>query len=117
LKLQRVHMHSRLVLLVTLLGSLLFGCSKEAEREHLEIWWFQWDPAQGLQELSADFTAETGIPVQVHAIPISDYQRQVFADFGNPRTSFDIVIGDSQWIGRGATRGLYVDLTDWLPTV
>ena len=110
-------MHSRLVLLVALLGSLFVGCSKEAEREHLEIWWFQWDPAQGLQELSADFTAETGIPVQVHAIPISDYQRQVFADFGNPRTSFDIVIGDSQWIGRGATRELYVELTDWLPTV
>jgi multiple sugar transport system substrate-binding protein len=26
------------------------------------------------------------------------------------------VIGDSQWIGRGATNGLYVELTDWLKT-
>src|SRR5262249_12595997 len=25
--------------------------------------------------------------------------------------------GDSQWIGRGATNGLYEDLTSWLPTV
>lgn len=25
------------------------------------------------------------------------------------------MIGDSQWIGRGATKGLYVELTDWLP--
>lgn len=111
-------MRPRFALLALLLGLLAPSCSKGgAEREHLEIWWFQWDPAQGLQELSAEFTAETGIPVKVHAIPISDYQRQVFADFGNPRTSFDIVIGDSQWIGRGATRGLYVELTDWLPTV
>ena len=28
------------------------------------------------------------------------------------RTRFDIVIGDSQWIGRGATKGLYVELTE-----
>ena len=88
-----------------------------ADREHLEIWWFQWDPAQGLQELGDEFERETGVPVKVHAIPISSYQEQVFLDFGNKQTSFDIVIGDSQWIGRGATDGLYLELTDWLPTV
>jgi multiple sugar transport system substrate-binding protein len=39
----------------------------------------------------------------------------VFLDFGNKQTDFDIVVGDSQWMGRGATRGLYLELTDWLP--
>jgi multiple sugar transport system substrate-binding protein len=51
----------------------------------------------------------------VHQIPWSSYQDQVFLNFSNKQTDFDIVVGDSQWIGRGATNKLYVDLTDWLP--
>ena len=39
----------------------------------------------------------------------------MFQEFGKPATAFDIVVGDSQWLGRGATKGLYVDLTGWLP--
>ena len=83
----------------------------------LTIWWFQWDPANGLDELAKEFTAETGIAVEVQQIPLSSYQEKVILEFGNPRTAFDIVIGDSQWIGRGATKGLYLELTSWLPTV
>ncbi len=102
------------------LAALLSACStksSEAEVQPLSIWWFQWEPAAGLQELAHEFTAETGITVEVRQIPLSSYQDQVFLEFGNPRTSFDVVIGDSQWIGRGATKGLYEELTDWLPTV
>ena len=80
----------------------------------LTIWWAQWDPAVGLQELADDFSAETGIQTTVHQIPWGSYQDQVFLEFGSNETSFDIVIGDSQWIGRGATKGLYLELTDWL---
>jgi multiple sugar transport system substrate-binding protein len=83
----------------------------------LTIWWFQWEPADGLEQLAADFTAETGIAVDVQQIPLSSYQEKVILEFGNARTSFDIVIGDSQWIGRGATKGLYEELTSWLPKV
>jgi multiple sugar transport system substrate-binding protein len=87
----------------------------------LTIWWFQWKPADGLQELSAEFTKQTGVEVKVRQIPLSSYQDQTFIEFGNATathpTEFDIVVGDSQWIGRGATKGLYVDLTDWLKTV
>jgi len=82
----------------------------------LNIWWAQWAPADGLQELGHQFERETGIAVRVHQIPWSSYQDQVFLNFGNRQTDFDVVIGDSQWIGGGATRGLYLDLTDWLPT-
>jgi len=82
----------------------------------ITIWWAQWDPADGLQELGNRFERETGIKVVVHQIPWGSYQDQVFLNFGNRQTDFDIVIGDSQWIGRGATKGLYVDLTDWLPS-
>lgn len=83
--------------------------------ESITIWWAQWAPADGLQELGKVFEQETGVAVTVHQIPWSTFQDQVFLDFGNRQTSFDIVVGDSQWLGRGATRGLYVDLTDWLP--
>ena len=40
-----------------------------------------------------------------------------FSNFGQKSTTFDIVVGDSQWLGRGATGKLYLDLTDWLPKV
>lgn len=99
---------------------LVLGCTQPQEQDNAQksitIWWAQWDPANGLQELGNLFEKETGIAVNVHQIPWASYQDQVFLNFGNNTTEFDIVIGDSQWIGRGATRGLYVELTDWLPT-
>src|SRR5882672_198362 len=86
-------------------------------KKSITVWWFQWDPATGLAELGKEFEKETGVEVKVEQIPLGSYQEKVFLEFGGSKTSFDIVIGDSQWIGRGATKGLYVDLTDWLPTV
>jgi multiple sugar transport system substrate-binding protein len=29
-------------------------------------------------------------------------------------TEWDMVVGDSQWLGQGATAGWYVDMTDFL---
>lgn len=88
-----------------------------AAKKSIVVWWFQWAPADGLAELGKDFEKETGIAVNVEQIPLSSYQDKTFLEFGASRTRFDILIGDSQWIGRGATKGLYVELTDWLPTV
>ena len=88
--------------------------AQESSGKRITIWWAQWDPAAGLQTLSGDFTKETGIAVSVHQIPWPAYQAQVFLNFGNNRTDFDIVVGDSQWLGRGASKGLYLDLTDWI---
>lgn len=91
--------------------------SADNASKSLTIWWFQWAPADGLAELGKEFQKETGIALNVEQIPLGSYQEKVFLEFGGSRTRFDIVIGDSQWIGRGATKGLYVELTDWLPTV
>jgi multiple sugar transport system substrate-binding protein len=104
---------------------VLASCVREAPTpgeggtgsKSITVWWFQWAPADGLAELGRDFQAETGIAVQVEQIPLASYQEKAFLEFGGSRTRFDILIGDSQWIGRGATKGLYVELTDWLPTV
>jgi len=103
-----------------LASALLFACSKDEPaktRPKLTINWFQWPPANGLQELANEYSAKHGVDVHVEQIPISSWQDKVFLEFGNTTTQFDIVVGDSQWIGRGATKGLYLELTDWLPTV
>ncbi len=148
----------RIVITLCLSACLLpvAGCG-DAEEENptsVTIWWAQWEPAEGLQELGDEFAAETGIDVKVHQIGWPAYQDQVFLNFGNRTTDFDIVVGDSQWlgrrevpdpyyggergfeplpgilgdrgqsrraerehrqwIGRGATKGLYLELTDWI---
>jgi multiple sugar transport system substrate-binding protein len=107
-------------LLSTLLLALAACSGKSASADEirpLTVWWFQWAPASGLQELANEFKAETGTEVVVSQIPLDSYQDRVFQEFGAGETKFDVVIGDSQWIGRGATKGLYEELTSWLPTV
>jgi multiple sugar transport system substrate-binding protein len=121
---------SPLALSIFLSLSLFAACGKEpapagsasggasgAAKPAITVWWFQWAPADGLAELGRDFEKESGIEVKVEQIPLGSYQEKVFLEFGAPRTRFDVVIGDSQWIGRGATKGLYLELSDWLPTV
>jgi multiple sugar transport system substrate-binding protein len=111
---------------VALIAAASFGCNKNetseesgapgetVQKQTLTVWWAQWAPADGLQELAKDF--DPNVTVKVHQIPWSSFQDQVFQEFGKRETAFDIVVGDSQWLGRGATKGLYLDLTSWLPT-
>jgi multiple sugar transport system substrate-binding protein len=114
-----------LTVVVALLATASFGCSKETtaepasigetgQKQTLTLWWAQWAPADGLQELAKDF--DPNVTVKVHQIPWASFQDQVFQEFGKQQTAFDIVVGDSQWLGRGATKGLYLDLTSFLPT-
>jgi len=110
----------RALLLLFLFAPLAACSGKSANADEIRpvtVWWFQWAPAAGLQELADDFRKETGIEVAVRQIPLNSYQDQVFQEFAADETQFDIVIGDSQWIGRGAVKGLYEELTTWLPTV
>jgi multiple sugar transport system substrate-binding protein len=113
--------------LVCLACACAIGCQKREPQDHvaatgearaaaqtLTIWWAQWAPADGLQELANEFGSKEHVSVKVHQIPWASFQDQVFQEFGKQQTAFDIVVGDSQWLGRGATTGLYVDLTSWL---
>jgi multiple sugar transport system substrate-binding protein len=92
------------------------GTTGAKAAQTLTIWWAQWAPADGLQALGNEFGRKQNVTVRVHQLPWSSFQDQVFQEFGRQQTAFDIVVGDSQWLGRGATSGLYVNLTDWLPT-
>jgi multiple sugar transport system substrate-binding protein len=80
----------------------------------LRIIWAKWDPAQYLEVINDDFTKETGIAVKVEQVPWSSFQDKVFTAFAGRDPTYDIVIGDSQWLGKGATEGHYVELTDWM---
>jgi multiple sugar transport system substrate-binding protein len=118
--------YGRAALVCLALASAL-GCKSEAggagasttapaAAKTLTIWWAQWAPADGLQQLGEEFARKENVSLVVHQIPWSSFQDQVFQEFGKSQTAFDVVVGDSQWLGRGATTGLYVDLTSWLAT-
>jgi multiple sugar transport system substrate-binding protein len=118
---------------LALLGTLLlclFGCSKPADPDGitptgaptsgaasggtLNIVWAQWDPAKYLQQLVGDYTKETGVTVKVHEIPWPQFQQKVFVSLSARQDTYDIIVGDSQWLGRGSDGGHYVELTDWM---
>ena len=87
--------------------------SAAAKAEELTIFWAEWDPANYLQELANQYTAETGVKVTVQTTPWPDFQTKTFAEFNAKGDAFDMVVGDSQWLGAGSTGGHYVDLTDF----
>ena len=93
--------------------TLAGGLHSRAQAEELTIFWAEWDPANYLQELANQYTAETGVTVTVQTTPWPDFQTKAFAEFNAKGDAFDMVVGDSQWLGAGSTGGHYVDLTDF----
>ena len=85
--------------------------------EELTIFWADWDPANYLQELVNQYTAETGVGVTVQTTPWPDFQTKAFMELNAHGDSYDLVVGDSQWLGTGATEGHYVELTDFVVRV
>ncbi len=81
--------------------------------ETLTIFWAEWDPANYLQELVGDFEKETGIKVNVETTSWGSFQTETFQEFAAKGDGFDMVVGDSQWLGAGAINAHYVELTDW----
>ncbi len=80
----------------------------------LNILWAQWDPANYLQQLTEDYTAETGIKVNIIQEPWGSFGNLFNTEMAAQGDAWDMVVGDSQWLGQGATNGYYVDLTDFL---
>lgn len=84
-----------------------------AAAEELTIFWAEWDPANYLQELVNIYAKETGVKVTVETTPWSDFQTKTFREFAAKGSTYDMVVGDSQWLGAGSTDGHYVDLSDF----
>ncbi len=79
----------------------------------LTILWAQWDPANYLQELVKDYEKQSGVSVKVETTPWPDFQTKAFREFAARGDAYDMVVGDSQWLGAGSTGGHYVELTDF----
>ena len=79
----------------------------------LTILWAEWDPANYLQELVNEYEKETGVKVTVETTAWPGFQTKAFAEFNAKGDAYDMVVGDSQWLGAGSTGGHYVDLTDF----
>lgn len=133
---------SRIIVLITLLAIALAACQPAATPatqapapaqpaaqpttapaqpsasgvKELKILWAQWDPADYLQQLAKDYEAKTGVKVTVVQEPWGSFGDRFYTAMAAKGTEWDMVVGDSQWIGQGATAGWYVDLTDFLKT-
>src|SRR4249920_16402 len=100
---------SKLLVGATLVAMAPFA----AAQEKLTILWAQWDPANYLQELVKDYEKETGVKVVIETTPWPDFQTKAFREWTAHGDAYDMVVGDSQWLGAGSTAGHYVDLTDF----
>ncbi len=80
----------------------------------LNILWAQWDPADYLQTLVADYEAEYGIKVNVIQEPWGSFQDLFFTEMSAQGASYDMVVGDSQWLGQASSEGHYEDMTEFM---
>lgn len=80
----------------------------------LTIWWAEWDPANYLQQIGNEYEAQTGIKVTVVQEPWGTYFNKVSAEWAAKGDGYDMVVGDSQWLGQAVTEGHYIELTDFL---
>ena len=99
-----------------LLAGVVFAlaCSSALAAEKLTILWAQWDPANYLQELVKDYEKQTGTKVVIETVPWPDFQTKAFTEFNAKGDAYDLVVGDSQWLGAGSSGGHYVDLTNFV---
>lgn len=93
---------------------IAFGCAKKEEKPTLTIMWADWKPADLLLEMSKEFTKETGIKVKSNFVPWPQYHDKMFTEFASRKTSFDICLPDSQWVGEAVEGGHLLELTDWI---
>ena len=94
--------------------SLLLMSGTSAFSAELTIFWAEWDPANYLQELVNQYSAETGVTVTVETTPWSDFQTKTFAELNAKGDAYDMVVGDSQWLGAASEGGHYVDLSKFI---
>ncbi len=97
-----------------LAGAAVIALSAPAAMaQELTIFWAEWDPANYLQELVNEYTAETGVVVNVETTPWQDFQTKAFTEFNARGGAYDMIVGDSQWLGAASEAGHYVDLTEF----
>lgn len=87
---------------------------KARQVDELVILWAEWDPANYLQEMGNRYEAETGIKVTVIQEPWGSFYDRMAAEWAARGDAYDMVVGDSQWIGQAVEEGHYMDLTEFM---
>ena len=105
-------MKNKFIVLISSLVIALFSATS-AKSESITLGWAAWDPANALVELSKGFTAETGIEMNFEFVPWPNFADRMLNELNNQGKTFDLLVGDSQWIGGGAVYGHYVKLNDF----
>jgi multiple sugar transport system substrate-binding protein len=100
-------------ILAGMLITILAISTAHAGDKFITLGWAAWDPANALVELSKDFTKQTGIEVKFEFVPWTNFADRMLNELNQGGKTFDILIGDSQWIGGGAVYGHYVKLNDF----
>ncbi len=103
----------KLALIVAASALALGATAAQAQDKELTLCWAAWDPANALAELSKDFTAESGIKMNFEFVPWTNFADRFINELNSHGKLCDLLIGDSQWIGGGATYGHYVKLNDF----
>lgn len=98
---------------VATLAFAALGSTAQAEEKSITLCWAAWDPANALAELSKDFTAQSGIEMKFEFVPWTSFADRFINELNSGGKLCDLLIGDSQWIGGGATYGHYVKLNDF----
>ena len=105
------------MLMVLVLGACAPAATKApaaSNVKELKILWAQWSPADYLQQIGAMYEKETGIKVTVVQEPWGSFGDRFNVAMAAGGTEWDMVVGDSQWLGQGVTAKYYVDLTDFM---
>ena len=81
----------------------------------LTFLWFEWPPAQALEELGKEYTkTRPNVTVKVNTVPNAQWHDAIFTQFAARKTNFDMPILDSQNIGEAVTNGSILDMTDFV---
>ncbi|MGQ9793931.1 MAG: ABC transporter substrate-binding protein [Anaerolineae bacterium] len=111
---KKLHLLVVLALVVGLVGVFAQPAAAQQPVTELTILWAEWDPAVYLAEVMKDYEKEAGVKVTVKQEPWGSFLDVVSKEWAAKGTAFDLVVGDSQWLGQAATQGHYVELTDFL---
>jgi len=89
--------------------------SKSSAPVTLRFIWFEWPPAHALEAFANKYYKKINpnVTVKVDTVPIANWHDAIFTQFAAKKTTFDIPVLDSQFIGEAVTNGDIVDLTKW----
>src|SRR5258708_31504874 len=82
------------VVVASCLGGQAFAQTKQ-----LTLCWAAWDPANGLVELSKDFSTKTGIQMKYDFVPWRTYADRFLNELNSKGKLCGVILSESQWIG------------------